>query len=389
MESTSAGSTQSAKRSGIWKNIRLALFSVAVTLVLVEVMIRVLYLSPDLPNWHREPHPVLGWLLIPNDNYRYRNLEVDIRISHNSQGLRDVEHAAEKPAGVFRILVLGDSFMEAYSVELADSFPQQLEQLAQADGYSQVEVINLGVGGYSTLQQYLVLQEIGLQYEPDLVVLAFYAENDVYDNDRALNEEVSVFSSSTLSRPFVESVQDGELVVSPPDYRYALRQWRLAKIEFWHRTAIGTIINLATSRTSVEPESLEDYYIIYKCEPDPRVDAAWDTTEAILTEINETVRQAGAEFLIFTVPSVLETNRSLPVEDPSDYCLDEPPANIRLAQIAQKHEILYYDLLPDFREAATSDELFRWTDAHWNEQGHALAAGQVYNLIVDNNLLPE
>jgi len=71
--------------------------------------------------------------------------------------------------------------MEAYTAELEQSFSRQLEARARAAGY-EVEILNMGVGGYDTLQEYLDFQTFGQQYAPDLVLLVFHAINDVQDN---------------------------------------------------------------------------------------------------------------------------------------------------------------------------------------------------------------
>ena len=45
-------------------------------------------------------------------------------------------------------------------------------------------MINLGVGGFGTLQELLVLEQEGLRFDPDLVILAFYFGNDVANNSK-------------------------------------------------------------------------------------------------------------------------------------------------------------------------------------------------------------
>jgi hypothetical protein len=90
----------------------------------------------------RIPDPVLGWVLKPNTSYLEETPEGIVQVTYNPEGWRDVEHTVPKPDGVFRILVLGDSFMEANSVELNAAFPRR-RALARAAG-SNTEVINVG-----------------------------------------------------------------------------------------------------------------------------------------------------------------------------------------------------------------------------------------------------
>lgn len=118
---------------------------------------------------------LLGWRNIPN----WESTTFGKKLTINSKGLRDSEHPYAKPEGVKRILVLGDSFAWGYSVADDETFSAVLEQrLSQREG-TRWEVINTGVSGWSTDQQYLFLREEGLKYDPDIVLLAFCAANDV------------------------------------------------------------------------------------------------------------------------------------------------------------------------------------------------------------------
>ena len=95
-------------------------------------------------------------------------------VTANSRGIRGGdEHAQEKPAGVRRIVVIGDSFTFGEGVDDQDTFPSQL----QARLGTGVEVINLGVHGYGHDQMLIRLREEGLRYAPDLVVLGYYADD--------------------------------------------------------------------------------------------------------------------------------------------------------------------------------------------------------------------
>ena len=125
---------------------------------------------------------LLGWRNIPNWQATTNGNPLTI----NSRGLRDSEHAYEKPAGTRRVLVLGDSYAWGYGVGDDETFSARLETQFTARG-EPIEVINTGVSGWGTDQQLLYLREEGFRYQPDVVVLAFFIGNDC-DNNVAVRQ---------------------------------------------------------------------------------------------------------------------------------------------------------------------------------------------------------
>ena len=72
----------------------------------------------------RSDNPRLRFELRPGSAVR---AEVDYRV--NAEGLRGAETTVEKPAGVRRVAVLGDSIAFGYWVAEGDGFPRQLEAM--------------------------------------------------------------------------------------------------------------------------------------------------------------------------------------------------------------------------------------------------------------------
>ena len=129
-----------------------------------------------------EYDPLLGWRHKKNIQARFVTKEYDTLLSFNSKGLRGPEIAYDKGNDIYRILILGDSFAESYTVNLEDSFPEVLEKnLAGRIKHKIVQVINTGVGGYSTDQEFIYMKGEGQKFHPDLTILMF-CENDVYFN---------------------------------------------------------------------------------------------------------------------------------------------------------------------------------------------------------------
>jgi lysophospholipase L1-like esterase len=99
----------------------------------------------------------------------------DVRI--NSHGFRDKDYQLQKPAGTSRVAIIGDSVAFGNSLRPDESFVRRFDELARQRGRA-VEVLNLALGGYDTLQEVATLEDIGLQFAPDVVVVG-YVVNDV------------------------------------------------------------------------------------------------------------------------------------------------------------------------------------------------------------------
>jgi lysophospholipase L1-like esterase len=156
-------------------NAGMVLASVVICLSLLEVALRVysVLIFPKMMVLDDK----LGWRHAANVSRTFVNeLGEEALVTHNVYGHRGNVHSLENNSGSFRILVLGDSFTEGVQVGEEELFTAHLER-----SDSRLEVLNAGVGGYGTVQEYLYLASEGLKFNPNLVVLMFY-ENDMTDN---------------------------------------------------------------------------------------------------------------------------------------------------------------------------------------------------------------
>jgi lysophospholipase L1-like esterase len=165
-------------RSKYWQKIALSAASFLITLLALEVGLRLYGYNP-LGNWRADQEYILRPSVYPDLQYeltpgaRGGLSENDRPI--NSQGFRGPEPLSS-PSGKV-VIVLGDSIAFGNSMLSDDTFANQLQQRMDS-GKQDVEILNFGVGGYDILQEVSLLEIRGLKYHPKLVVLT-YCLNDI------------------------------------------------------------------------------------------------------------------------------------------------------------------------------------------------------------------
>ncbi len=160
------------------KNLAALLLSLLLTLAGLETAARLDWLPAARPavaeqGAYRQIDLELHHSLKPGASGRQKHPsgEYDVSYQISSQGLRDREHSVHKPASVYRILMLGDSFTEGYGVELEQTVAKILERrLNSSVSNRKYEVINAGIAGYSTILEYLLLTKRLTKLDSDLVI---------------------------------------------------------------------------------------------------------------------------------------------------------------------------------------------------------------------------
>lgn len=119
--------------------------------------------------------------LLPNKNFVDESVPtMPYRVVTNSQGLRnDKDFKLPKPANIFRILAVGDSFTYGPYVPNQLTYPEYLDNYLHEKNVNS-EVINAGVSGYTLEDELSYVSEKGIKLEPDLIIVGVY-QNDVTD----------------------------------------------------------------------------------------------------------------------------------------------------------------------------------------------------------------
>jgi hypothetical protein len=371
-------------------NLALAAASVLVVALVVEGAARV-YTDrlQGAPGTVRDPllqfDPSLGWAKPPGSQATIQRNEYKTDLRINSHGLRGPERDYAKPAGVRRVLLLGDSFVEGYTVAESDTVAAVLERQL-GPGW---EVLNGGTHGWSTDQEYLFWQQEGVRYRPDDVVLFLYY-NDLPGN------------VSGDGKPYFD-LKDGALVLRnapvprPPQGQARGDRARPLRILPWHgsmalrllsnRTSTGNPgLHQALSRLGlVEPyadEGLPADLIPFSAVHRTEVDGMWMRTKAILAALKHDVETAGGRLLIVYVPARFEVNERAWALTRHRYGLGprwKPERVIEgLRAACDDLGLPLLDPRPEMRalEEAGRPAYFP-QDGHWTAAGHEAAARAV------------
>lgn len=151
----------------------------AIGLAAAEVAVRILDVPPSplaplhVPSYQRLDNPILRYGYRPNLAADHAGYDAMHRgLATNSRGYRDAEFRIPKPAGLYRVVAVGDSTTLGLGVpEGFNTYPKVLERTLRTRTGRRLEVLNLGVGGYDPEQAAEVLRTEGPALEPDLVLL--------------------------------------------------------------------------------------------------------------------------------------------------------------------------------------------------------------------------
>jgi len=169
-------------------NIVIFIATFLVFFLMAEIIVRAMYKEDTVlfPRYHTDVqyNDFTLRALRPNSEFWHTSQDGSWKFTINSKGLRaDREFSYSKSDGKLRILALGDSHTQGFEVRQDYTFSAIIEKYLQHRGI-QAEAINAGISGFSTAEELLYLENEGIKYNPDVVVLGFYA-NDYEDNIKA------------------------------------------------------------------------------------------------------------------------------------------------------------------------------------------------------------
>lgn len=321
----------------------LLLLSSIVALLIGELLLRFSYpVDYRVPADRREPHawkglihrpsPVPGLDYEPSPDVAKSRPRAMVRT--NSYGMRDTEPLPKETEGLVRLVALGDPFTFGFCVREDQTYPNVLEDLLNRSAGGRgcrFDVLNLGVGGYSTRDEALVLKHKALRWEPNLVI------------------------GYTLNDPESEPIR-------PLHAHFAAPRW-------WQHSHLLRLIALAKNQRDVRRLDGGDYYRYLHAEGS----AKWRSVVEALHDMAETA--SGAE-----IPLLLVIFSHAPPEGWTAH----PHADIheRVAAAARAAGIDVLDLADPFSRYDPLALRARPADPHPSPPAHALAAEAIRRHLV-------
>ena len=335
------------------RKLTLSLVSLLVALLAAELLIRIAGAAPEVSVIHKgrfqlSQNPKIGFEPVPGLRYEGQELLFyDYQGASNRLGYRDRDHEIAKPAGVWRIVVLGDSIAAGLRVErFEDTFPAILERLLREQGVN-AEVISLAVSGYNTQQEIETLIEKGLRYQPDLVLVAY----SLTDRERLDGDILKTLLEAERAEGHASAARVHPLLLKSALYRF----FRYRVVPPRPRAPDGEVQRLTDL---VSGDTVAEYFGV----------------------LDQLARRGGFRVMIAVFPRLVHKFARYRFGDQHEY----------VRGLSAGHGFVHLDLLPEFtrcREA--SAEPIGADSYHPSAYGHRCAAEAMARVILEKIRPPQ
>jgi lysophospholipase L1-like esterase len=336
-------------------NLTLLFFSIFLSLFLAEIILRIVNPGPreleplNCKTYTLSQNPILKYEYSPGYLTSQKPFDrTHTNFAINSDGFRDYEYGEEKSPRITRVIVLGDSITAGNGVsDVSKVYPKIMETLLNSGASEEkYEVLNMGVGGYHTLQEAETLRVKGRKYNPDIVIVGFCL------NDFFPNSDGGVYTS-LLKR------QKQRNTFTYQKFKYGLYRSLLTN------SRLFTFISSKFFPDLLVPMTVREYRNRYLENINP--------VEAGFELLNTIAEEDEFNLYVFIIPAF--------VGDLSKYPPKLAKMHTDVFDIADNYSnIRCLDLLDDLRSINSDGKKFSFDSCHLNEYGHNILA----NLIVEN-----
>ena len=328
------------------------------------------------------PDPRLGWTLRPGlrreiDLTRDGQVVWRHQIGINARGFNDREWPAKRP-DVRRVLVIGDSIVEARQVAREANFVARAEADLNARG--RYELFNAGVAGWSADSALNCFQQLGRTLEADLVVLGLFVGNDLLEGDYETFRYLFGYAwdCRRYDKPAFNLVSGALVRSNFPAWRNIFA--RLFSVELYERSRAFRRAYQATNRVMERRRNgsrlLKSQGISYNAhmEQTKGNEFFYRQTEAQVDALAEECRRAGCRFGVMLEPNFPLFYPLAAAADPASAQALEYQRDLTHYRTMQRRLEAKYPVLSLIEplHAAGITTTFRPADPHLNETGHQL-----------------
>lgn len=280
-----------------------------------------------------------GYVLDDELGYRVKNVA-----GYNSLGLRNPEILPK--SNEFRILFLGDSVVEGFETVLLK------DRLKAYYPHAGLEIIDAGISGYTTKQEFGFLKKYGMQMKPDLVILGFVL-NDLFIY---LHRPVPGGKFTTW-HPFVErSWFAGNGFLGKLFSHSYFAHFIVKRINFmFHK------LKKRFGRPVYKFETMSDFHAAWK-------DFMWESEERLLAEMKDLLKSNNIPLMIVCFP-VQEQMDEGKIKRDKPFLL-KPQR--KLSVICRKLNIPLLDLWSDFYAKRKAENFYDYL--HFRRAGNIIIA---------------
>ena len=330
-----------------------------------------------------ESDPIIGFTYKPGAKTFEKGREYNALYQINSMGLRDREYGP-KEAGIFRVLLVGDSFTVSHGLLIEDSLSRQLERALQSvvdsDGMPvKIEVVNAAHGGYSPYNYWKAYHRWKPVFYPDVVIVGL--SPDDYDC-RNEDSQYLIEDGATLAvfkKGHTPKKGGGSSIRK-------LRKWLSWNSEFYvlmrnflyYNDLVGRVSMWMIAKGEEQSSQLQQYVM-----PQPEsMSKAWAKTFSYLQKLRKETAADGVTLIVIPLPLKLEIDseqyRQALVASgltPQQVDLGQPLRMI--SAFGKENKIPVLDPRPAIRKRHAEVPCYFVYDGHWNAEGIRVATASL------------
>lgn len=323
------------------------------------------------------------------DTIREKQDEIKAHIVTNKQGFAGQDFVLEKPAGTYRIAAMGDSFTEAFDVDVDKSFPTLLQNMLTESTHTPYQVYNFGMSGDGATLELLTYEKYASTYKPDLVLWQIYLGNDLADDMLLRADGTATGTSASAPTETHTGFLRSFLSNSFQSPRFFIREFEKIAVAREMMARYGIVSRQLSNYD--EQRAYPFVYDVYNAgEKTVFTDNFALMCDSIKRFKSETA-QNGTKLAVVIIPAREEVidsdweNLLNQYPEMKTKTWDRLQPQQKVLDCLTKEGISYADMYPVFRAKQNQDtgegRVYYYTDQHINEGGHALVAKSVFDLL--------